>query len=89
MNMHYVYIIRSLKTGKLYKGYSKNLKGRVKEHNSRKNASTKNGAPWKLIYYAVFSNKTDALREEKFLKSGKGKERLKFLLKETSKSKIN
>lgn len=37
--------------------------------------------PWILIYYEVFSRKEDAVREEKFLKSGKGRERIKWLLK--------
>jgi hypothetical protein len=35
------------------------------------------------IYYEAFSNKEDASREEMFLKSGKGRERIKWLLKST------
>lgn len=37
--------------------------------------------PWRLIYYEAFSDKEDATREEKFLKSGKGRERIQWLLK--------
>ena len=81
--MYFVYIIKSLKTGKLYKGYTQNLKNRIKEHNLGTVISTKSNAPWHLIYYEVFLNKTDALREELFLKSGKGRERIKYLLKKT------
>ena len=81
--MYIVYIIKSLKTSKLYKGYTQTLKNRIKEHNSGTVTSTKSGAPWRLVYYEVFLNKTDALREELFLKSGKGKERIKYLLKDT------
>jgi len=84
--MYYVYIIKSDKTSKIYKGYTKDLKTRLAEHNSGKTISTKNGIPWKLIYYEVFVNKTDALREEKFLKSGKGKERIRLLLKNSLKN---
>jgi len=81
--MYYVYILKSEKTGKLYKGLTSDLKRRLNEHNNREEKSTKNGAPWKLIYYEAFSNKTDARREELFLKSGKGKERIKYLLTQT------
>ena len=41
---------------------------------------TRSNGPWKLVYYEAFLNKEDARREELFLKSGKGKERIKYLL---------
>ena len=78
--MYYVYILKSLKNKKLYKGSTENLKERILEHNHGKVRSTKSALPWELIYYEAFGNKIDALREEKFLKSGKGKERIKYLL---------
>ena len=83
--MYYVYILLSSKNGKLYKGLTKDLRRRVAEHNSGQEKSTKNGVPWTLIYYEAFANKTDARREELFLKSGKGRERLKILLENTIK----
>ena len=82
--MYYVYILRSLKTGKLYKGYTENLKDRLSKHNSGGVSSTKSSTPWEIIYYEAFVHKTDALREEKFLKTGKGRERIKLLLSEVS-----
>ena len=81
--MYYVYIIRSKKTNALYKGLTGDLRRRFYEHNAEQERSTKNGAPWELIYYSAFKNKTDARREELFLKSGKGRERLAFLLRNT------
>jgi len=78
--MYYVYVLRSQKSGRLYKGYTKDIKRRFSEHNNLRVTSTKAHAPWMLIYYEAFVNKTDARREELFLKSGKGKERIKFLL---------
>ena len=78
--MFYVYILRSEKNGKLYKGSTNDLKRRVKEHVSGHSMFTRNNGPWKLIYYEAFLNKKDARREELFLKSGKGKERIKHLL---------
>jgi putative endonuclease len=80
--MYYVYIIRSLKTGELYKGSTEDLKDRFKNHNTSKVLATKHGVPWKLIYYEAFLSKKDARREELFLKTGKGRERIKWLLTE-------
>ncbi len=79
--MYYVYILYNTKTGKLYKGMTSDLKRRFRDHNKGKVVSTKGNKPWKLIYYEVFNNKKDARREELFLKSGKGRERIKYLLK--------
>lgn len=75
-----MYILKSEASGKLYKGSTADLKRRIKEHNSGKSTFTRNNGPWKLIYYEAFFLKEDARREELFLKSGKGKERIKYLL---------
>ena len=80
--MFYVYIIKSKNNNRLYKGFTKNLKLRLKEHNSGNVKSTKSFRPWELVYYEAFINKEDALREENFLKSGKGRDRIKYLFKD-------
>jgi putative endonuclease len=84
--MYYVYIIYSKKLGKKYIGSSLNLKERIKRHNSKRSKFTANGCPWELLYYEVFKNKNDALREEQFLKTGKGRERMKNLFNEVTKN---
>ena len=81
--MWYVYILYSQKIDKKYIGFTKNLKQRIKEHNSGKSDFTSKGGSWKLIYYESFVSEKDARAEELFLKSGKGRERLKFLLENT------
>ena len=81
--MYYVYILFSSKLDKKYIGFTSNLKKRILYHNSGKSNYTSQGMPWKLIYYEVFKSKIDAQREEEFLKTGKGRERLNFLLKDT------
>ena len=78
--MYYVYVLKSNKTGKLYKGSCSDLKKRLYEHNLGKVKSTKSEKPWSLIYYEAFLNKKYARREEIFLKTGQGRERLKWLL---------
>jgi len=79
--VYYVYVLYSKKLKHLYKGSTGNLRNRLAEHNSGAVVSTKFGKPWELLYYEAFQNKTDALIEEKFLKSGKGRQRLDYLLK--------
>jgi len=81
--MHYIYILYSFKLHKIYKGSTTDLKTRLINHNSGKVRSTKHGRPWELVYYEAFINKTDCRREELFLKSGKGRERVKYLLRNT------
>ena len=54
----------------------------MSQHNLGNVTSTKIGRPWKLVYYEAFLSKKDALREELFLKSGKGRERIKYLLED-------
>ncbi len=81
--MYYVYILHSKKIGKRYIGQTSNLKNRVKQHKNGNASFTSKNDDWKLIYYEVFLSKRDALEEEKFLKSGKGRERLSFLLQNT------
>ena len=78
--MYYVYVLKSQRNGKLYKGLTEDLKRRIKEHNCGNSEFTKNNGSWKLIYYEAFLSKEDARREELFLKSGKGRERIKYLL---------
>ena len=77
--MFYIYILQSRENKKLYRGLTADLKKRLREHNEGKARSTKNYLPWDLIYYEAFVSKKDARREELFLKSGKGRERLKYL----------
>ncbi len=83
--MHYVYIIYSKKLNKKYIGYTKDLKRRLNRHNNNRSNYTSKGGQWKLLYYEVFRSEKDARQEELFLKTGRGRERLKFLLKNTMK----
>lgn len=87
--MYYVYIIHSRKLNKYYVGSTADIRARITEHNAGKVSFTSRGLPWVLVYYEAFIIKTDALREEKFLKTGKVRERRKFILSEFEKIKLN
>ena len=84
--MFYVYLIRSFVNGKIYTGYSKNLKDRLKDHNSGSVHTTKRMGEIELIYYEAFKSEKDAIRREKYLKTTKGKRAVKLMLKESLKS---
>jgi len=66
--MFYVYIIKSKRDNSVYIGYTEDLRKRLKEHNSKQNKSTKNKAPFELIYYEAYKSKSDAKFREDNLK---------------------
>ena len=80
--MYYVYILQSKIDNFLYVGYSTDVKKRVLSHNSKKNLSTKNKAPYKLIFCEIYTCKSDAKRREKYFKTTKGKTTLRYMLKD-------
>jgi len=71
--MFYTYVLKSLKSGKLYVGYTNNLKNRIQRHDQGLVEATKNGRPWKIIYYEACNIKADAILREKALKTGFGR----------------
>lgn len=71
--MHYVYILQSLKDGKLYKGCTSDLRRRLREHNAGKGFYTSPHRPYKLIYYEAYLLKQDAEAREKYLKTSMGR----------------
>lgn len=75
--MHYVYVLRSIKDGRFYTGYTTNLKRRLTEHNAGKVFSTKHRSPFELIYYEACRHQEDALRRERYLKTTYGKRYIK------------
>lgn len=74
--MYYVYILYSKKDKKLYTGSTPDLRLRFKKHETGLVRSTKNRRPLKLIYYEAYILKSDAIRREKYLKSGSGRKEL-------------
>jgi putative endonuclease len=75
--MFTVYVLRSERNNKRYIGYTtKSARGRLSEHNSGASKFTRQNRPFKLIYTEQYTDKTEAIKREKFLKSGQGR---KFL----------
>ncbi|WP_373709516.1 GIY-YIG nuclease family protein [Kaistella sp.] len=77
---YFVYVLKSQKDGRLYKGQTSDLNERVKQHNSGKTKSTKGFMPWELVYFETFQTREEAVLREKYLKTGSGREFLKKIL---------
>ena len=71
--MYYTYILKSKKTGNLYKGWTKNLKERLKTHETIPGHTDKTDGPFELKWYCCFNDKYKAIKFEKYLKSGSGR----------------
>ncbi len=82
--MYYVYFIKSIIKNFHYIGSTPNIENRLKEHNFGKVKSTKNYAPFELIYYEAYKEKDDAIiREQKLKDYGSSYGHLKKRLKKS------
>jgi putative endonuclease len=75
---YWVYILQNEETGKLYKGQTSNLDKRIERHNTDESGSMrythKQKGPWRLIYSEMYPTRAEAMKRERFLKSGQGRE---------------
>jgi putative endonuclease len=80
--MFFVYVLRSQSTRRFYTGHSARIPERLKEHELGLTRSTKGRGPWDLIHQEVFTTRPEAVRRERELKTGKGRDELKRILRE-------
>jgi putative endonuclease len=78
--MPFVYVLRSSLTGRLYTGATTDLNRRLSQHNSDLSRSTKNRGPWVLVHMEELTSLADAVRRERFLKTGRGRDELRRIL---------
>jgi putative endonuclease len=83
--MYYVYVLRSQLDGKLYIGYTTNLRNRMQKHNNGEVTSTKSRRPFELIFYEGYKSMEDAKRRERYFKTTKGKSSLSMILRDSLK----
>ena len=76
---YFTYALKSQKDNSFYIGISKDPGKRLKEHNSGYSKYTKGHRPFEIIYQEEFKNRRLARFQEKYLKSGIGREYLKSL----------
>ena len=75
--MYFVYVLKSDENDDIYIGSTENIQNRLGQHNSGKVRSTKAYKPWRLLEYREFLTRPEAVRHERFLKTGQQKELLK------------
>jgi predicted GIY-YIG superfamily endonuclease len=69
-----VYLIRSIsRPERHYIGITSNLAQRLDVHNSGGSRHTMTDRPWRLVSLVEFADEAQALRFEKYLKSGSGR----------------
>ncbi len=73
-SMYYVYLLKSVKTGKIYKGLTGNIDRRFDEHQNGRVSSTKSILPLELIHVEICKDRKSARELEKYFKSGYGRE---------------
>lgn len=80
---HCVYVLFSEADGKLYIGYTSDLKQRLTDHFNGRNQSTAPRRPLRLIYCEYHASTTDAHRRETYFKTTAGKKALGLMLRES------
>ena len=71
--MFYVYVLRSKTDGKLYTGFTPDLKTRLRRHESGEVVSIEARRPFDLLVFAAFKNRDKDLEFEQYLKTGSGR----------------
>jgi putative endonuclease len=86
--MYFVYVLRNPANGRHYTGHTSDLTQRLGQHNHGVTKSTKNRGFWELVYREEFATRAEAMRREKYLKSGKGREELRQRLERNPSSSV-
>ena len=87
--MFFVYVLRSQSSQRFYTGQTERPEERIQEHQDGMSRSTKGGGPWELVHQERFATRAEAMKREKELKTGKGRDELKRILELKSKGSNN
>ena len=82
---YWIYVLE-LADGQRYVGHTNNLSRRLEEHQSGRSPYTRKHKIKGLLYYEKYPSRSEAMKREKFLKSGAGRKWLKQKLAEQSAS---
>ena len=81
-----VYVLFSQKDALLYIGFSSNLPKRLKKHSTGGVKSTASRLPLELVFCEFYIFKKDAMKRERYFKTGMGKKAIKLMLVSTLRS---
>lgn len=71
--MYFVYVLQSLKNDRYYTGSTDDLERRLSEHNTGQSTYTRLTRPYKLVYSESFETRSEAVKRERYFKTGKGR----------------
>ena len=77
---YHVYVLESETTGRRYTGSCEDLSARLQRHNAGLSKSTRHGVPWTLKYTEEFETRSEAVRRERYFKTGRGRDEVDRLL---------
>jgi putative endonuclease len=83
--MYYTYVLRSLKDGGLYIGYTGNLADRLRQHRWGKVKSTRGRRPLILVYWEELSCLEEARERELYLKTSPGRRYIRRIIESRDK----
>ncbi len=69
--MFYVYVLRSVPSGRFYIGSTENIENRLNEHNNGEVKATRSYRPWNIVYTESFVTRSEAYRRERQIKNWK------------------
>jgi putative endonuclease len=79
--MYTVYVLYSEKSEKHYTGFTSDFENRLLSHNELGKKDWSNRfRPWKVILKEEYQEKSEAMKREKWLKTGSGRDYVKTLL---------
>ena len=70
--MFIVYVLES-NSGNRYTGHTENIEKRLFEHNNGMCKTTKADRNWQLVYSERYPTRSEAMKREKWLKTGAGR----------------
>ena len=77
--MYYVYVLINEK-GKIYIGQTKDINKRLNDHKRGWSKYTKKKGNWELLFTEEYSTRTEAIKRERYLKSGVGRKYIKEVI---------
>jgi predicted GIY-YIG superfamily endonuclease len=69
----FVYLLHSLENHEPYVGLTSDVAARIAAHNDGRSPHTAKHRPWRLVVALEFPTELQAIRFEKYLKSGSGR----------------
>jgi putative endonuclease len=75
--MYWIYVLINYSAGRRYVGQTENLTRRLSEHNSKEDShgryTAKFPGEWNLVYSKSYPTRSEAMKMEKWLKTGIGR----------------